>query len=73
MELTATRRLYVPLRHHFEQNFHVRHRLKQYGAGRMFDFELAMRDTIAAMIAHQIGSKSAIGRWSGTVPHGRLR
>jgi len=22
----------VPLRHHFEQNFHVRHRLDQYGA-----------------------------------------
>ena len=29
MELTANRRpfLYFPLRHHFEQNFHVRHRL----------------------------------------------
>ena len=42
MELTATRRpfLYVPLRHHFEQNFHVRHRLNQYGAGRMVDFDL---------------------------------
>src|SRR4029450_13512556 len=36
MELTATQRpfLYVPLRHHFEQNFHVRHRLNQYGRGR---------------------------------------
>ena len=35
MELTATGRpfLYVPLRHHFEQNFHVRHRLDRYGAG----------------------------------------
>ena len=43
MELTATRRpfLYVPLRHHFEQNFHVRHRLNQYGAGRLLDFDLA--------------------------------
>jgi predicted glycosyltransferase len=57
MELTTTRRpfLYVPLRHHFEQNFHVRHRLQQYGAGRMLDFELATPDTIAAMIAHEIG------------------
>jgi pimeloyl-ACP methyl ester carboxylesterase len=57
MELTATRRpfLYVPLRHHFEQNFHVRHRLRQYGAGRMLDFDLATPDTIAAMIAHEIG------------------
>ena len=36
MELTAcrTRFLYVPLRHHFEQNFHVRHRLERYRAGR---------------------------------------
>lgn len=36
MELTAARRpfLYVPLENHFEQNFHVRHRLERYGAGR---------------------------------------
>ena len=35
MELTAQKRpfLYFPLRHHFEQNFHVRHRLERYGAG----------------------------------------
>ena len=35
MELTAARRpfLYFPLRHHFEQNVHVRHRLKRYRAG----------------------------------------
>ncbi len=35
MELTASRTpfLYVPLRHHFEQNFHVRHRLERYRAG----------------------------------------
>ena len=41
MELTASRRpfLYFPLRHHFEQNFHVRHRLERYGAGRCMDFE----------------------------------
>ena len=41
MELTANRRpfLYVPLRHHFEQNFHVRHRLERYGAGRRMDYD----------------------------------
>ena len=41
MELTAAGRpfLYFPLRHHFEQNFHVRHRLERYGAGRRMDFE----------------------------------
>src|SRR5205823_13993984 len=33
MELTANQRpfLYFPLGHHFEQNFHVRHRLERYG------------------------------------------
>jgi pimeloyl-ACP methyl ester carboxylesterase/predicted glycosyltransferase len=57
MELTATQRpfLYVPLRHHFEQNFHVRHRLNQYGAGRMLDFDTATPEVIADMITHEIG------------------
>jgi pimeloyl-ACP methyl ester carboxylesterase/predicted glycosyltransferase len=57
MELTATRRpfLYVPLRHHFEQNFHVRHRLNKYRAGRLLDFDQATPDTIAEMITHEIG------------------
>ena len=57
MELTATRRpfLYVPLRHHFEQNFHVRHRLRRYGAGRAMDFEMATPETIAEAIAQEIG------------------
>ena len=37
MELVANRRpfLYFPLRNHFEQNFHVRHRLDRYRAGRL--------------------------------------
>jgi pimeloyl-ACP methyl ester carboxylesterase/predicted glycosyltransferase len=58
MELTANRRpfLYFPLRHHFEQNFHVRHRLDRYGAGRRMDFETATPDVIAAAIAAEIGS-----------------
>ena len=45
MELTAGKRpfLYFPLRHHFEQNFHVRHRLERYGAGRCMDFETTAR------------------------------
>jgi pimeloyl-ACP methyl ester carboxylesterase/predicted glycosyltransferase len=57
MELTANRRpfLYFPLRHHFEQNFHVRHRLGRYGAGRAMDFELATPETIAEAIANEIG------------------
>jgi pimeloyl-ACP methyl ester carboxylesterase/predicted glycosyltransferase len=57
MELTANRRpfLYFPLRHHFEQNFHVRHRLDRYGAGRCMDFERETTETIAAAIAETIG------------------
>ena len=57
MELTANRRpfLFFPLRHHFEQNFHVRHRLERYGAGRCMDFETATPETIALAIADEIG------------------
>jgi pimeloyl-ACP methyl ester carboxylesterase/predicted glycosyltransferase len=57
MELTANQRpfLYFPLRHHFEQNFHVRHRLGRYGAGRAMDFEDATPETIAEAIAQEIG------------------
>jgi predicted glycosyltransferase len=57
MELTASRRpfLYFPLRHHFEQAFHVRHRLERYGAGRCMDFERDGPAEIAAAIAQEIG------------------
>lgn len=56
MELTANRRpfLYFPLRHHFEQNFHVRHRLERYRAGRCMDFETAGPSDIAVAIASEI-------------------
>jgi predicted glycosyltransferase len=57
MELAANRRpfLYFPLRHHFEQNFHVRHRLERYRAGRRMDYEAATPEVIAAAIADHIG------------------
>jgi len=57
MELTANRRpfLYFPLRHHFEQNFHVCHRLNRYGAGRRMDFETDGPADIATAIAEEIG------------------
>jgi pimeloyl-ACP methyl ester carboxylesterase/predicted glycosyltransferase len=57
MELTANRRpfLYFPLRHHFEQNHHVRHRLDRYGAGRRMDFETSTAEAIAAAIADEVG------------------
>jgi len=57
MELTAGKRpfLYFPLRHHFEQSFHVRHRLERYGAGRCMDFETDGPAEIARAIAEEIG------------------
>jgi UDP:flavonoid glycosyltransferase YjiC (YdhE family) len=61
MELTTNRRpfLYFPLRHHFEQNFHVRHRLERYGAGRAMDFDTDGPSQIAAAIAEEIGREPA--------------
>jgi len=61
MELTAARRpfLYFPLGHHFEQRFHVRHRLDRYGAGRYMDFDTASPNAIGAAIAEEIGREVA--------------
>jgi UDP:flavonoid glycosyltransferase YjiC (YdhE family) len=57
MELTAAKRpfLYFPLQHHFEQSFHVRHRLERYRAGRCMDFAQASPEVVAAAIAEEIG------------------
>jgi len=57
MELVANRRpfLYFPLAHHFEQNFHVTHRLDRYQAGRQMDYAASDPDAIAAAIAAEIG------------------
>lgn len=59
MELTATRRpfIYIPLGHHFEQTFHVAHRLDRYGAGRRLAFAEADPDHLAELIATDIGRK----------------
>ena len=58
MELTANRRpfIYIPLQNHFEQNFHVRHRLDRYGAGHCMSYEDASDpDALAKAIASEIG------------------
>ena len=57
MELTASKRpfVYLPLRHHFEQNFHVHHRLSHHGAGRRLDYDEATPDHLAEIIAAEIG------------------
>ncbi|MBR0794865.1 alpha/beta fold hydrolase [Bradyrhizobium jicamae] len=49
MELTAagTPFIYFPLRNHFEQNFHVAHRLDRYRAGRRMEFATSSPEMIA--------------------------
>jgi pimeloyl-ACP methyl ester carboxylesterase/predicted glycosyltransferase len=59
MELTANRRpfVYVPLQHHFEQNFHVTHRLQRHNAGLRLTYdEAADPDCLAAAIATAIAA-----------------
>ena len=56
MELTALRKpfVYVPLRHHFEQNRHVRNRLERYRAGRCLTYdEAADPDGLAEAVAKE--------------------
>ncbi len=57
MELTAAQRpfLYFPLRNHFEQNFHVRHRLDQHGAGRRMEYHSTDPDQLADAITTEVG------------------
>jgi pimeloyl-ACP methyl ester carboxylesterase/predicted glycosyltransferase len=58
MELTASRTpfVYVPLRHHFEQTFHVRHRLERYRAGHHLPYEQAADpDALAEAIVAGLG------------------
>ena len=56
MELTANRRpfLYFPLRHHFEQNFHVRWRLDRHRAGRCMDYDAATPEVLAAAMVEEM-------------------
>jgi UDP-N-acetylglucosamine:LPS N-acetylglucosamine transferase len=60
MELTAagTPFVYVPLEHHFEQQFHVRHRLDSYGAGRPMSYAEAMDpDVLAKVIVDEVSAR----------------
>ncbi len=61
MELVAAGRpfVYVPLRHHFEQNLHVAHRLDRHGAGRRLDWLDADPDTIADAVVQQLARAPA--------------
>jgi pimeloyl-ACP methyl ester carboxylesterase/predicted glycosyltransferase len=59
MELTAagTPFLYFPLRHHFEQNIHVVHRLDRYGAGRRMDIATSGPDEIAEAMVVELAQR----------------
>jgi len=56
MELTATNRpfVYLPLSQHFEQHFHVHHRLQRHRAGRRMDYSAADADGLADLVARAI-------------------
>ena len=56
MELAAagTPFIYFPLRNHFEQNFHVAHRLDQYNAGRKMIFAESDPELIARAMVEEI-------------------
>jgi predicted glycosyltransferase len=56
MELTANRRpfVYFPLAHHFEQKFHVHHRLQRHRAGRRMEFDSSTPESIAEAIAGEV-------------------
>lgn len=61
MELAAagTPFLFFPLRNHFEQNFHVAHRLANYGAGRRMDYQTATPEVIAEAMVEELRSSRA--------------
>ncbi len=56
MELVANRRpfIYVPLRNHFEQNFHVAHRLQRHGAPAPTDYDDATPERLAAQMRERL-------------------
>jgi UDP:flavonoid glycosyltransferase YjiC (YdhE family) len=62
MELVANRRpfIYIPLRNHFEQNFHVAHRLRRYGAPPPTDYDTATPERLALQMTERL---------RGTVPY----
>jgi len=62
MELAAadTPFLYFPLRNHFEQNFHVAHRLDQYSAGRKMIFAECNPDVIAEAMVEEISKQRSV-------------
>jgi pimeloyl-ACP methyl ester carboxylesterase len=61
MELVANRRpfIHIPLRRHFEQNWHVAHRLQRYGAPPSTQYEQATPAILAAQMRERLDSPVA--------------
>jgi UDP:flavonoid glycosyltransferase YjiC (YdhE family) len=59
MELVAAGRPFIslPLASHFEQRFHVRHRLDRYGANRRLDYADASAERLADATVEALGSE----------------
>jgi pimeloyl-ACP methyl ester carboxylesterase/predicted glycosyltransferase len=72
MELTAagTPFIYFPLKNHFEQNFHVAHRLDRYRAGRRMEFATSTPDMIAEAM---VGELKAARRFDPVEADGAAR
>jgi predicted glycosyltransferase len=72
MELTAagTPFLYFPLQNHFEQNFHVAHRLDRYGAGTRMAFATSTPDMIAEAM---VGALRAPAKFKSVEVDGAVR
>jgi pimeloyl-ACP methyl ester carboxylesterase/predicted glycosyltransferase len=73
MELTALRVpfLYFPLRNHFEQQFHVAHRLNRYTAGQRMDFHSMCSQELAGVITRNIGAST--GHYGRVSTNGAFR
>jgi pimeloyl-ACP methyl ester carboxylesterase/predicted glycosyltransferase len=58
MELVANRRPFIsiPLRNHFEQNHHVVHRLRRYGAPEPTPYDEATPSRLAAQMLERLGA-----------------
>jgi len=72
MELTAARTpfIYFPLKGHFEQNFHVAHRLDRYRAGRRMEFASSTPEMIAEAMIQELTKPS---RFVSVEAHGAAR
>lgn len=73
MELAANRRpfIYVPLRNHCEQVYHVAHRLDYHRAGRRLDYADISADTLARVALETMGADTS--RYKPHDPHGAGR